>query len=513
MCFVRGIKIRQRRRMRTVINSKLSGRKHLSVKSLFTRDIGVGRSSVLIISYLTNHVKHTRSCTLSWDADSQYNVTGNPLEASLRGPPPPGAVGSQGYCDGSGWGVGRVVAAGPFWDGTSAMGSWEDPDDSSVGLGLGSHRAPHPHSRYNGALMSGLGTRTTLGLREKFEIWHHVPRQCARKYAKLVNEKYSVFMCREVCTHCINIMSSRWARHERVTAGVIEHVMRGGAHADQMLFLEQCFSRMCRMSDDGRYAECDRLYFGVLRGASMECKGCRKDGKLRSHLYGSLVKCVCPADYCEALIPDRPDAVQEHWELCHRELGERPRALHVVLPKPRCKVRWRRYPGQRERQVGRAKVMSIAPAQTEWEESKECQKYPLDTRQRNYNEGVVTLDPVYALPKRQVSTFVSFVPVVMWRAQPDLPTEVERWIWKSIGAKIPPSHLRINYASSGESEVEGSKRHPDQQVQVVKPAKPKTKKRAAKKVKLTQPSGAAVGQETVASKSPLFFTCDLPVDK
>ena len=87
----------------------------------------------------------------------------------------------------------------------------------------------------------------------------------------------------------------------------------------------------------------------------------------------------------------------------------------------------------------------------------------------------MTLDPVYALPKRQVSTFVSFVPVVMWQAQPDLPPEVDRWIWKSIGAKIPPSHLRINYASSGESEVEGSKRHPGQQAQGAKPAKPENK--------------------------------------
>ena len=84
MCFVRGIKIRQRRRMRTVINSNMSGRKKLRVKSLFTRDIGVGRGSVLIISYLYKPYKtHTKL----------YSVLGRGWPArcnrkSIRGIPP-----------------------------------------------------------------------------------------------------------------------------------------------------------------------------------------------------------------------------------------------------------------------------------------------------------------------------------------------------------------------------------------------------------------------------------------
>ena len=219
-------------------------------------------------------------------------------------------------------------------------------------------------------------------------------------------------------------------------------------------------------------------------------------------MYAAMVKVICPSDYCDALLNDRPDAVQEHWQLCHRELGERPRALRVVLPVPKCKVRWRRYPGQRERQIGRARVMSIAPAQAEWEDSAECRAYPVDNAQRNHDEGVVALDPAYAHPKRQVSTFENLVPLQMWQGQPDIPPEVDRWLWRAVADKVGAQECRGNYPLSDESEVEGTKRQPGKSTGSTKSQRGKARrgKREKAKISLVKPPK----EPATVTSTPLF---------
>ena len=201
----------------------------------------------------------------------------------------------------------------------------------------------------------------------------------------------------------------------------------------------------------------DAVYSKIMAGGTGTCHGCAKvDPHLRSHLHGSLVKILCPADGCEALTQDRPGPLRRHWKLCHSHLGPRPRALRVVLPVPRCKVRWKRKAGQRERHYARARVDSLVPSAEEWEHSQEARLYSSDGVNTGYDaSGIVSLDKRFALPKKLVTDYPNF-PVKYWVSPPAVTPEEDKWIWRSVGRMVGVEVTRQSYPSTAATDSDSS---------------------------------------------------------
>ena len=201
----------------------------------------------------------------------------------------------------------------------------------------------------------------------------------------------------------------------------------------------------------------DETYTQLMAGGSGTCHGCAKvDPHLRSHLHGSLVKILCPADGCEALTQDRPGPLRRHWKICHAHLGPRPRALRLVLPVPRCKVRWKRKPGQRERHYARARVDSLVPSAEEWEHSTEAQRYSSEGTSVGYDaSGVVALDKRFAAPKKKVTDHAD-LPVRFWVNPPAVLPEVDRWLWRSVARMVGPAVTRKRFPWSAATDSDSS---------------------------------------------------------
>ena len=178
----------------------------------------------------------------------------------------------------------------------------------------------------------------------------------------------------------------------------------------------------CRTMADpsSRFRKGDDLYMKFLKGEAGSCKACGKtEGNLLQHLQVAVVKILCPADGCSAMTQDRPGPLDRHWKFNHQHLGERPMALRVALPTPRCKVRWSRKTGQKERHLHRARVDSLVPSAQEWRESQAIKSYKSEGGTTGYDaKGIVTLDTRFEHPKKRVRDYVGVVPMRYWSQEP-----------------------------------------------------------------------------------------------
>ena len=327
--------------------------------------------------------------------------------------------------------------------------------------GLDGKATLHPKAGYNGARCEGLGTLSDPQIKGgKNVMFCPTSEQELQTYIKPVLKTLQSCLYREVCAQCVlagsimtfigEVYGNVIVRYDNMFVRVMPP-RRGKTNYSLS-------PRVCRMADD-LYVRGDQLYQALLTGGKGKCKACGKpDLHLRGHLHLSIVKIFCPHPACEAMIQDLPTCLDRHWRICHSDAGIRPRALRVTLPVPKCRTRWSKKAGQRERHTARARVISIVPGQKEWMDSLECAEYPVASGSEFKDEGVVTLKPEFALPKRQVEDYEGRVPLRFWKAQSDLIGEVDKWLWRSVEWQIQPERARCQYPMSEDSEAEVTKK-------------------------------------------------------